>query len=419
MAGTRYKLGDYQPYLYKTEDYGQSWKKITNGIPADQFTRVVRADPKQKGLLYAGTEKGLYISFDDGASWKPFQQNLPIVPITDLLVKQENLVVATQGRSLWIMDDLTPLYQLKEAKEQSGAYLYKPQASYRADGAQARNPGANGINHPGGLMVYFYLPSKPDSSQNYTLGFYTAAGDKIREFSTEAKEKQNKLTDLKAGLNRFVWDMRHEEAKTFDGIILWWADTDGPQLPPGEYEVRLESKVETQSQPFTLMADPRLSANAEDLQAQYQFLKEVHDKVSEAHGAIANIREVRSQLNSLKQRVADDSTYRPIVVMADSLNKQMTEVEETLYQTKSKSGQDPLNYPIQLTNKLAHLLSLYSIGQSRPPQQAYAFKEEVVAQIDAELQKWYAIRNNRISELNDLVRRMEVDAVKVPVEESK
>lgn len=413
LAGTRYKMGDYQPYLYKTEDYGKSWKKITSGIPADHFTRVVRADPARKGLLYAGTETGMYVSFDDGQNWQPFQLNLPIVPITDLTLKNGNLIVATQGRSLWMVDDLTPLHQAEATLANKQVHLFEPMDSYRMDGAQAKDPGKAGTNHPNGVLVNFYLKEKPDTSQTVSLEFLTPEGELIRSFSTASKEKEEKLDELKAGLNTFVWNMRHADAKEFEGMILWWASMDGPKVTPGQYQVRLKVDDAVQEQSFTILKDPRLTASQEELEQQYAFLMDIHQKVSEVNQAIANIRTVRSQLNALKERVADEDRLQPVVAAADSLNKQMTEVEEALYQTKNQSRQDPLNYPIRLGNKLAHLLSLYSIGQSQPPQQAFAFKEEITEKINVELAQWEAIKTSGLEELNALVRRLEVDAIRL------
>lgn len=413
VAGTKYKLGDYQPYLYKTKDYGKTWTKITDGIDRGHFTRVVRADPKRQGLLYAGTETGMYISFDDGASWQPFQQNLPIVPVTDLAIKNNNLIAATQGRSLWIIDDLTPLHQLNDKVRNSAAYLYQPMQSYRMDGGQVKDLRNAGTNHPGGVMVHYFLREVPDSAKVVKLEFLEPGGQVIRTFATNAKDKKLQLKDLKKGVNRFVWDMRYEGAQDFEGLVLWWAGLQGPKAVPGEYKVRMTVDGQEQEQAFAIVADPRISASKEDLQAQFDFLKSVTDKVSESHEAIADIRNVRQQLESLKGRIKADSSMQDVVKAANQLDKKMTEVEQALYQTQNRSGQDPLNFPIRLNNKLAHLNSLYGMSDGRPPQQAYAFKEEVSAAIDAELARWQQIRQQELKAFNELVRQKQVDAVKL------
>jgi len=411
VAATSYKMGDYRPYLFVTKDYGKTWKKITNGIDEQHFTRVVRADPARKGLLYAGTETGMYISFDDGASWKPFQQNLPIVPITDLTIKNDNLVVATQGRSLWIIDDLTPLHQLSDAVAAADAHLFKPLDAYRMDGGQAQNLKTAGTNHPGGAMAYFYLAQKPDSATTVKLEFMQADGKVVKTYSTDAKERSEQLSDLKAGLNRMVWNMRYPEAKEFDGMVLWWASLSGPKAVPGSYKVRLTVNGESQEQPFNILADPRISASQADLQAQFDFLMAVRDKVTEAHTAIADIRKARAQMQQITNRIAGDSTKKELVEMSKEIDKAMTEVEGALYQTKNRSAQDPLNYPIKLTNKLAHLASLEGIGDAAPTEQAEAFRKEVTAAIDAELTKWARIRSEHVPKFNQLFKEMAVDAI--------
>ncbi|WP_435313573.1 WD40/YVTN/BNR-like repeat-containing protein, partial [Cellulophaga fucicola] len=212
VAATKYKLGDFAPYLYKTTDYGQTWTKITNGINNEHFTRVVREDPKQKGLLYAGTETGMYISFNDGASWKPFQLNLPIVPITDLTIKNDNLIVATQGRSLWILDDLSVLHQLDENAKNATSILYKPKDTYRTKGGSSSKPSKTaGSNHPNGVITHFYL-NQLKEKDSIKLTYFNKSGDTLATFSNTAKEKNKKLK-VKEGGNTFVWDTRGKGAE--------------------------------------------------------------------------------------------------------------------------------------------------------------------------------------------------------------
>ena len=411
VAATMYKSGDYQPYLYKTKDYGKTWTKITNGIDPDHFTRVVRADPNRKGLLYAGTESGMYISFDDGASWKPFQLNLPTVPITDLLLKNDNLIVATQGRSLWIIDDITPLHQLSTEVTGSEAYLFKPIDSYRMDGFQAKNLKTAGTNHPGGVMAYFYLASEPDTATTIELSFLEGDGTVIKSYSNTAKEKDKKLPELKEGVNRVVWNMRYPDAKDFEGMILWWSSMSGPKAVPGEYKVKLTVNGKEQVQDYKIIADPRSSATLADLQKQFDFLISVRDKVTEAHQTIIDIRKAKEQLNTLSERLASDSTMKDITDAVKEVQKQMSKIENELYQTKNRSRQDPLNYPIKLTNKLAHLNSLMGIGDNAPTEQAEQFKKEVTQKIDSQINDWKSIKEQDIPKINDLVKEKQVDAI--------
>ena len=408
IAGTRYKLGDYAPYIYKTEDYGQTWKKITSGIPAEYFTRVVRADPNQKGLLYAGTEAGMYISFDDGASWKPFQMNLPVVPITDLAIKDNNLIAATQGRSFWMIDDLTPLHQLAAANGKSH-YLYKPMDSYRMGGGNGRTSKTSGTNHPGGVLVNYFVRDTA-KTDTISISFHESDGDLIKRYSTHPnkKEKEEKL-NVKVGFNTMNWGMRYNGAKTFDGMILWWATTGGPMAIPGAYTVKMDVNGVESTQDFNIVADPRAEATQADYQAQFDFLIDVRDKLTETHEGIINIRKAKAQIDDVMKKAENDE----ISELGKAIIKDMSKIEKTLYQTKNESGQDPLNFPIRLNNKLGHLASLSGVGSYRPTDSSLAFFAEVTAKIDEQLKMLNEILDTRIAEFNQKVKEAEVDAVKL------
>jgi len=411
VAGTRYKLGDFQPYLYHVTDYGENWREITQGIDEEHFTRVVRADPKKQGLLYAGTETGMYLSFDDGNSWKPFQLDLPIVPITDLTIKNDNLVVATQGRSIYIIDDLTPLHQLDNTVADASYHLYQPMPSYRMSGGGGIQSKTTGENHPGGVMTYFYLAEHPDTI-DVKLEYMEANGKVIKTFSTNAEDKREQL-EVQAGMNLFIWNMRYADAKRFDGLIMWAAGTSGPQAVPGIYKARLTVGEESMEQEFEILKDPRSESTLEDLQAQFDFLIQVRDKLSETHQTIIDIRDVRSQINQLTRRIKDDSTYQDIVDACKNLDEKMTLIENELYQTQNRSRQDPLNFPIKLNNKLAHVGSLSSIGDYPPTDQAQAFYREVSQRIDAQIQQWEQLKLEELPRINQMVRDKQVDAIMV------
>ncbi len=411
VAGTRYKSGDYRPYLYKTEDYGKSWKLIVTGISTEHFTRVVRADPKRKGLLYAGTESGMYVSFDDGANWKPFQLNLPIVPITDLTIKNDNLIAATQGRSFWVIDDLTLLYQLNDASAKSDETLYKPMQSYRMDGSGSAGSRTQGQNHPGGVQIHYTV--KDTTEKDLMISFFEADGDSIITYSETSKVAAQKLGGIKKGGNVFQWNMRYPSAKDFDGRIFWAGSLSGPMALPGKYKVRLTIDSTFHEEEFEILPDPRSEATQEDLIAQFNFVDAINDKVTQAHEVIIEIRDIRQQLNSLKERLKDDDRSKHIIQQATRIDSVMTIVENELYQTKNKSGQDPLNFPIRLTDKLAGVKSLSGYGNARPTAQAIAVKDELTALIDAQLISYAKIRDEGIAELNKMVRENLVDAIVV------
>jgi len=408
VAGTRYKLGDFRPYLYKTTDYGETWTLITDGIDNEHFTRVLRADPKRQGLLYAGTEYGMYISFDDGASWNTFQLNLPIVPITDLAIKNDNLIAATQGRSFWMIDDLTILHQL--SSNLGDFHLFKPMDAYRMDGSGGRPSRTRGTNHPGGVLVHYYLRDT-SATDTLRLEFLEKSGKSIAVLSThpDKKKKEGKLNP-EPGLNTLSWDMRYPGADDFDGMILWWASLNGPQAIPSDYTVRLSHNGSVQESPFRIVKDPRSTSTPADMEMKFNFLREVVEKLSETNNAISDIRAARQQILAVKERMPGEE-YSDIRDKADQILEEMKAIEERLYQTKNRSSQDPLNYPIKLNNRLGHLNSLEGIGDFRPTDQAVAFKEEVTALIDEELAKFEQIKNEDIPELNNMVKNKQVDAI--------
>ncbi len=414
VAATAYKLGNYAPYLLKTEDYGKTWRKIVNGIAPEHFTRVVRADPEREGLLYAGTESGMYVSFDDGANWQPFQLNLPQVPITDLVIKDDNLIAATQGRSLWIIDDLTPLHQMQKEMAETDMQLFQPMDSYRMGGGNGYESKTRGTNHPGGVLVHFYLKEEPNDSTELRLTFFEADGDSIRSFSNQEKKFERLFADLRPGINRFRWDMQYEPAKTFPGMILWWSQTEGPTALPDEYRVRLHVGEDSMEQTFTLLKDPRTEASDAELQQQFDFLLGVRDKLSETHQAIIDIRETRTQLKGFQARAKGKPGMADLIAEAKQIDSVMTAVEQKLYQTKNRSRQDPLNYPIQLNNKLGHLGALVSVGDYAPTEQARAFYEEVTQRIDAQLQTWYGLTRQEIPAFNQAVMKQAVEVISVP-----
>jgi len=458
VAATRYKSDDFRPYLYKTTDSGASWTRITDGIDAHHFTRVVRADPEHKGLLFAGTEQGMYVSWNDGARWEPLQLNLPIVPVTDLTIKNGDLVAATQGRGFWILDGLgllrqaagEPVAGLKKPK------LFTPSPAYRfADGGftPPEPPQGMGQNPPAGAAIYYWLPAvKPEQAlkieildkDGKILRTFdgkaeaakleeTLAKDEKKEKDEGEKEKEDedeeeggrrgRGSDAKPtvtqGLNRFVWDLRTEKAGKFKGLILWSGDPVQPLVVPGDYQVRLTAALPDQpdapqTAPLRVLADPRSKATPEDLAAQSRFLVEVRDKLDQTHDAIRRIREVRAQVDEMRKRLSGDDKTAPVRDAGKALNDKMTAVEEALYQTKNRSSQDPLNFPVRLNDKLNAVASSVSLGSSRPTDQAVQVKDQLVAAIDAQLAKLEEIWQKDLPAFNEQARAAGVTAVIVP-----
>ncbi len=409
FAATMYKNGDFKPYLFRTKDYGKTWTKIVEGIDNEAFTRVIRADPKRAGLLYAGTETGMYVSFNDGDNWQPFQLNLPKVPITDLAIKNDNLIAATQGRSIWLIDDLTPLHQLNDAIAKSENVLFKPMPTYRMPGYQQEKPQGEGMNHPDGVMLYYYI-KEVGEKDTMKLTFAEANGKVIREFSNFAKEDKDKLK-VKSGANFFDWNMRYPEGKKFDGMILWDGDMTAAKAAPGTYKVSLSAKKTLQTTDFQILKDKRAVSSDTDLKAQFDFIQRCNDKASEAHEAIITIRDVRKQMTEYTERLADTVKYATIFAKAKTIQKNMSEVEETLYQTKARSGQDLLNFPIRLVNKLLSVKNGAASADFRPTDAQLAVAEELIVKINAELAKFKTIKEKEIPALNTLIREAAIDAI--------
>jgi photosystem II stability/assembly factor-like uncharacterized protein len=440
LAVNRYKHDDNRPFAYVTRDYGQTWTKIVNGIPDGSFVRVVREDPARKGLLYAGTERGAYFSLDDGARWQPLQMalpgalppagdkatgRLPVVPITDLVVKDDDVVVSTQGRSFWILDDVSPLRQMGGEVAAADVHLFKPSPAYRFFGGGTRPNPLVGQNPPNGAILYYALKAEPKPNEEVTLELLDASGKVLRKLSSkEDKDKAEapgggdeevfgpppaaRTIPAKAGLNRFPWDLRVEDASRFKGMILWGGLTRGPVVPPGTYQVRLTANGKSSTQPLEVRKDPRIASSDEEFRKQYDLLLKMRDKVSETHDAITRIRDTRDQLKGAADRAKGN---KAIADAAAALDKKLTAVEEELYQTKNQSSQDPLNFPIRLNNKLAALAGVVASGETAPTDQSYVVYEDLTGKIDAQLAKLRQVIDADVPAFNTLVREQNVPAV--------
>ncbi len=453
VAATRYKLDDYRPFLYKTTDYGQSWQRLDATFPAGEITRVIREDPVRRGLLYVGTETGLYVSLDDGAGWQRLQNNLPVVPIYDLKIKGADLVVATHGRSFWILDDVTPLRTLSTEIAQGQAYLYAPPSTIRPTWgwgvAMARGAGKNymlglgsaltfteekgpdgeqvrkfldaGENPPQGVIVYYQLAEPPATP--LTLTILDAAGTLIRTFRSKAatpptngkaakpdKAAEERTAPAKAGLNRFVWDLRYPDAVKVPGEVTSEKATTGAIAAPGRYQVQLQVGELCLTQPFEVQPDPRVAATAADLQAQFALWRQICDKISAVHTAVNRLRRIRQQLGEWRTRAADHSA---IDEAATALTDKLAVIEKTLVQTEAQTANDRLRLPGRLNTKLIGLISVVSCADARPPQQAYAVFDHLAAQVDEQLAHLDGLIGDDLAAFNDLVSAAKIAPVVV------
>ena len=448
VAANRYKLDDYKPYAYVTRDYGKSWRSIAGDLPQDGgFVRVVREDPVRKDLLYAGTETGFYYSLDGGSHWRPLRVArpgliadlgkpdgeikgaLPLVPITDLVIKDDDVVAATQGRAFWILDDVSPLRQMTPEAASASAWLFEPSAAYLygGPGGGGRNAGAN---PPPGALIYYRLEREPSEKEQVTLEFLTEDGKLIRKISSKPEEGADDVAGggddeggpgraaartipAKAGLNRFAWDLHYADATRFKGLVLWAGGLQGPTVAPGIVQVRLTAFGKTQTRRFEVRKDPRLKTTPEDFQKRLALGLAIRDKLTATHEAIVRIRDVRDQLKAVAERAKTVAPDSSIATAARALSNKLTSVEEALYQTKNKSSQDPLNYPIRLNNKLSNLAGVVASADAAPTDQSQAVYDDVAGKIDVELARLRDLLGKDLLEFNRMVKEKEIPAVVV------
>lgn len=431
IAATRYKSDDLRPYLYHTKDWGRSWKKITSGIPDNEFTRVIRTDSERAGLLYAGTENGVYYSLDYGQRWQPLQLNLPEVPITDLAVKQGDLIAATQGRGFWILDDLSVLQQMSATRD--SVRLYEPRDAIRmvSGGRRSTQPHA-GTNPDPGAAIFYVLPEQLAEEKQIELSIYAAGNPQTAIWTwtrkpaegaapdkeDSASEPRTDLLSVDAGLNRFVWDLRYPGMKRFDGLVLWNDMKEGPQAVPGRYEARLTVDGEVFSQPFDVLADPRSQTTSQDYLAQFEFVVSCRDLLSEIHEQIGAARLLKKQINALQKRLDgnDDPEMAALNATLSALVEEISNAEQSLYQTSNESRQDPLNFPIRLNDKLAGVMRLVDASAARPTSQAQAVKAELFAAARRHLDTLVRVREARVPALNKQIRSAGLDLIAGPAD---
>jgi photosystem II stability/assembly factor-like uncharacterized protein len=410
VAATMYKWDDFRPYLYRTADYGKTWKQITNGIAAEAFTRVIREDTTRRGLLYAGTETGMYVSLDNGDNWQSLQLNMPVVPITDLVLQKrdKDLVVATQGRSFYVLEDLAVLHHIHDTSAKGDVFLFPPEDAYRTAGHSA-------------AVIPFYLKEAPKGE--LTLEILDSAGKQINRYSSRSAAEADsegsprggaapKLTANK-GLNRFTWDLRHQDAVTFPGLIMWAGSVRGPRAAPGKYQVKLTVDGRSFTRPFELKKDPRLTnVTQEDLDKQQAFSLQLRDKLSDTHNGILRIRDTRKQIEEMAARLtASDPNQKAVIDSSKALAKKLTAIEEELYQVKNRSSQDPLNYPIKLNNRLAALLGVVQTAEAAPTQQSYLLYEELATSINSQLASLEGVLSKDLTAFNQLARQKNIPPV--------
>lgn len=459
VAATCYKLDDFTPYLYKTQDYGKTWSKITSGIPANDFTRVIRADPVRPGLLFAGTETGVYVSFDDGAWWQPLQLNLPVVPIHDLIIKDSDLIAATHGRAFWVLDDITPFREISEQAQKGAIYLYTPRPTIRfrtlggfshvpERGKYTLQTGATvitarreekpttgekvdrlldaGQNPPDGVVVTYYLREQPEGELK--LLFLDAAHQEIESFSSvEASPEMQKKAEMEkkdekkprvakaVGLNRFAWNMRYPApSKVEEGFMGGDKGLVGPLAAPGIYQVCLVSGDQRYTASFEIQKDPRVQATQDDLAAQFALLINIRDRLSETHEAITTLRAIRRQVEQWEEHAQGHKAQEAVIQSAHALKEKLAVIEEELIQVKARTRQDTLNHPAKLNAKLAALAGVVSGADAAPTRQTYELFQELSAQLQLLLARLQECIDADLAAFNTLIREAGLSAVIPP-----
>jgi photosystem II stability/assembly factor-like uncharacterized protein len=447
VAGTCYKLDDFQPYLYKTQDYGATWQRLSDGLPTHDFTRVIREDPNRRGLLYVGTETGLYMSLDDGASWQSLQGNLPVVPIYDLVVMDNDLVVATHGRSFWILDDLTPLYQYTDQVAAAPVHLYTPRPTYRSlpplGAARPSGPGKYymlalgyaatfsetptgtgetirtmldaGTNPDTGVVITYALQQP---AEEVRLRFLDTQGQLVGEFSSQTPAAPSATTPSRtprparqAGVHRFVWNMRYPDAHAVPGDKSTERSLAGPLAPPGTYQVEICVGDHTVRTPFDIRKDPRLATSEQDFAAQFALLRQIRDKLSATHDAINEMRSVRQQVQEWVRRSDKHPMAAGVAAAGQELLHGLEAIEQELIEPRVQAPLDMEHYPTRLNIKLASLTSVVASADAAPTQQAYEVFADLSARIDQQLARWQELLAKDVSTFNTLVRNADIPAV--------
>ena len=430
VAADLHQSDDVRPYIYKTSDYGKTWTKLTHGIPDGAFVRSVREDPKKRGLLYAATENGIYISFNDGGDWRSLKLNLPPVPVHDLVVKDNDLVVATHGRAFWILDDISPLRQFNDEIDKQAVHLYAPGTAYRIQAGQSgeRHPSKReGENPAVGATIYFYLKDAPKDGTETKIEILDASGKTIRKYSSLESEpldeppdpddkKPEKEIKPEAGLNRFVWDLRGEQAHRVPGYYLWeyGAGARGPVVPPGQYQVKLTVGSESQTAPLEVKLDPRVKISEADLKQQFTMQMQIQAELNRVYDAVNQIEDVRSQINGLKRRLPENASAKTIASSADEIDKKLIAVRDQFINLTISANEDSLAYPPQIDAKWAFLAMDLGNADSAPTEAEQLEFEKLKRQTGEMLGQWEAVQAHELADFRKLTAENSLSTVLVP-----
>ncbi|MFI5203963.1 MAG: WD40/YVTN/BNR-like repeat-containing protein, partial [Flavobacteriales bacterium] len=405
------KLDDYTPYLYYTSDYGKTWKLLTVGIEKMHFTRCVRADRKVEGLLYAGTEYGLYISWNGGKNWMRYQNNLPVVSITDMTIKNNDLVVATQGRALWVLDNLNLIQQYNPDIAKQVWYVFSPENAWRMQGYNYPQQ-HTGENPPNGLVVHYWL-KEPGDTAKIKIKVLDEKNQLIETYKTGDKKKE---ATANKGLNTFVWNMQYAESDKPEGLVMWNGGRISAKAAPGKYRVRLILGKDSTETEGWIVADPNYSCSAADYQQQFNFLREIQSKYDEVNEAIIGIRKLSATMNDLKGRL-DKKSHAVLITLMDTVDRHFNRINDALFQGKAKAVQDILNYPIRINDRMVGIFDAANSGYMPPQQQVLDAFSEIKTEADGWLARYRKILTEDVKKMNELIHALNVDVIVAPKKE--
>ena len=422
VAVDRHKLDDFKPYIFKTTDLGKTWSSLVNGIPDGAFVHAVREDPKKKEILYAGTELGVYVSFDNGTHWQPLQLNLPQSPAHDLVVKDDDLVVATHGRSFWVLDDVTPLRQLNAQSTQADMILYAPQTGLRLhypEEFDKRQP--VGENPPPGAIIDYYFKTAP--KDEVTLDILDSQGKIVRHISSKEKKEEEqppewpdrvepvKTIPAKEGMNRFAWDIRYNDPIQIPGAFYSGNGPRGPLANPGNYQVKLTAAGKSQTVPLKLVIDPRTKGAETALQKQFALAVQTNDRNSQLHQAVNEIRDLKSQIKNLHTRFDDDEQLKPALKAADDLEHKMSAVEEQLIQVNMKGSEANLAFPSMLNERFDSFSHVIDGSDTAPTKSELDIFQTLSSQLDEQLKKWTQIKTDDVPKIGEMIKQVNLPAL--------
>jgi photosystem II stability/assembly factor-like uncharacterized protein len=426
IAVDRHKFDDFRPFLYRTRDYGKTWTLIANGIPDGSYVHSVREDPVRKGMLFAGTETGVFFSLDDGENWQRLKLNLPTVPIHDLNIHQDDLIVATHGRSFWVLDNITPLRQIDSNSANAPMILYRPAQAVRLHlPDEINHRGPVGDDPPLGAMIDYYFKTAP--ADEVKLEIFDSNGKLVRSLSSREKrelgqppewpDRVKELTTIpaQAGMNRYAWNLRWEPPVKIPGAFYEGNGPEGPIAMPGRYTVKLTAGSQTQTQRLEIVLDPRVQdVSAADLQKQFELAMQVREANDALHRAVNQIRELRTELKSLHPRFESEDKFKSLLVQANTLDQKMTPVEEELIQVNMKGSEANLAFPDMLNEQFDSFSASIDSGDSAPTQQQYEVFQKLKGRLDQQLTAWKQILATDVPAFNSLIKQTDLPALYLP-----